>query len=186
MDWRQYNRPGYVVPVVDNDALAQNLQKVACSAGEINAHVGKIMEGLNKFGEKVSVISKKAAEVDYQYAAIGADKDSHLNCADIVEYRWAVERELCKMSGQVAALHNAAEGVLGAFYLRHICAKHLCEEEGSFGHYPFVMSQRPKDTSTSGEPPPPTPAGAGSQAAAAGDDSPPPPPEYKPPTTKVK
>jgi hypothetical protein len=155
MDWRQHNRPGYDVPVVDTDALVQNLQKVAFSAGEINAHVDRINEGLHQFGDKVRGISEKAAKAGNQYAAIGADKGSYWNCADIAEYKWSVKRELCKMSGQVAALHMAAEGVFGALWLRHICPPHRCEDEGSYDYDPFVMSQSTKDTSTGGEPPTP-------------------------------
>ncbi|PNE10662.1 MAG: hypothetical protein CR217_13125 [Beijerinckiaceae bacterium] len=151
MDWRQHNRPGYDVPVVDTDALAQNLQKVAFSAGEINAHVGRINEGLHQFGAKVRGISENAAKAGNQYAAIGADKGSYWNCADIAEYKWAVKRELYKMSGQVAAFQMAAEGVFGALWLRHICPPHRCEDEGSYDYDPFVMRQPPEDTSTSGE-----------------------------------
>jgi hypothetical protein len=129
--------PAYVPPkqypclvpcIINDEYLSQQMKIVSDSVAPITDCVNALNTELGDFHGKVTGLAAKAKEQKY----VWSEDCECWSCEEIAACKQALERKVCTLSAQVAAMTVAVQGVVTGFCLCAICPPDPCGEGGAF------------------------------------------------------
>jgi hypothetical protein len=124
---KQY--PCLVPCIINDEYLSQQMKIVSDSVAPITDCVNALNNDLGAFHGKVTGLAAKAKKANYVWSE---DCDCW-SCEEIAACKQALERKVCTLSAQVAAMGVAVQGVVTGFCLCAICPPDPCGEFGQAG-----------------------------------------------------
>lgn len=116
--------PCLVPVVIDPEATTDQMTIVSDSVIAIKLSVDSVNTQLVSFHTQLTSLAIKAKDASYQWS-----HDDHCwDCDDIAAFRLPIERAVCNLSTQVAALQVAVQAVFRGFYLLACCPPDPCGE----------------------------------------------------------